>query len=169
MLGHGRLQTEHGRQTRVLTDLKLAGRDWFGSRAHQRAVDQSWIQRGNLISRSHVGCCPVPRIIAHLLLPLPSARYDGAQNRALLTWFGGSRPGRHVVARGSLTRHGRASGGRGIGGTVPHPDGSSFLEGGGTQIEAARLAISNSPAPSMQPASLDEFMRHLLEDLADFS
>ena len=54
----------------------------------------------------------------------------------------------------------------GVGGTVP--DGSSVLEGGGTQIEAARLAISDLPAPSMQPASLDEFMRNLSVDLADF-
>ena len=53
----------------------------------------------------------------------------------------------------------------GVGGTVP--DGSSLLEGG-TQIETARLANHESPAPWMQPASLDEFMRHLSEDLADF-
>ena len=54
----------------------------------------------------------------------------------------------------------------GVGGTVP--DGSSLQECGGTQIESARLASSNSFAPWMQPASLDEFMRHLSEDLADF-
>ena len=28
---------------RVLTDLKLAGSDWFHSSTHKRAVDQRWI------------------------------------------------------------------------------------------------------------------------------